>query len=243
MASWKRLLEIAGIRSIEDLSRRIDHALLKPWVSAQELERSVEELERLNLRCLILSPTLMRSAAGTTKGCLGAVVGFPFGYSTIEAKVKELEDVIGFGANEVDIVSNVQLYLLGNREEYLNEVRSLASICGEVGIKCKIIIEAPALASDQLEDVTRLVGSVTPPVSFIKTSTGYGPRPTHPEDVVAIDRTLRELGVRDKVGVKAAGGIRTAIQAVTMVASGADVIGTSTPRHILEQLDMLIKQL
>lgn len=215
-----------------ELAARIDHAVLKPWSGRSELERAVDELEELGLRCLILSPTLLREARGITSRCLGAVVGFPFGYHTIEAKIKEIEDAIAMGADEIDYVVNTQLYLIGRREEYLNEVKAAIEICRNAKVKCKVIIEAPALTPSQVEEVVRLVASLSP--SFIKTSTGYGPRPTLPEDVALIDRVLRNMGKRSSVGIKAAGGIRSGLQAAAMITAGADIIGTSTPRQVLE---------
>jgi len=222
-----------------ELAARIDHALLKPWSGKKELEQAIDDLEELDLRCLILSPTLLREAQGITARCLGAVVGFPFGYHTLEAKIKELEDVIALGAVEVDYVANTQLYITGREEEYVNEIRAIVEVCKEAGVTCKIIIEAPALTASQVEHIVGLVARLEP--DFIKTSTGFGPRPTLPDDVVVIDRVLKSLGKRDRVKIKAAGGIRSGLQASTMILLGADVIGTSTPRQVLENYSALCR--
>lgn len=231
----KQLCPVAA----SELAARIDHAILKPWSGKKELEQAINDLEELNLRCLILSPTLLREAQGTTNKCLGAVVGFPFGYHTLEAKIKELEDVVALGAVEVDYVANTQLYITGHEEEYVNEIRAVVEICKEAGVTCKIIIETPALTTSQTEHIVRLVARLEP--DFIKTSTGFGPRPTLPDDVVIIDRVLRSLGKRDKVRIKAAGGIRSGLQASTMILLGADVIGTSTPRQVIETYSALCR--
>ncbi|ALL01736.1 Deoxyribose-phosphate aldolase [Pyrodictium delaneyi] len=218
--------------SSSELASRIDHAILKPWLARKELEQAINDLEELNLRCLILSPQLLREAHGITGKCLGVVVGFPFGYHSIEAKIKELEDVIALGAREIDYVTNTQLYLLGRKDEYANEIRAVTTICREAEVTCKIIIETPALTQSQIKEVTRLVAEYEP--DFIKTSTGFGPRHTLPDDIVIIDSTLRKIGKRDIIKIKAAGGIRTGLQAAILLSLGADVIGTSTPRQILE---------
>ncbi len=220
--------------TVEELAKRIDHAVLKPSASMSELERAIRELENYDLRCLILTPTLLREARNHTRKCLGAVVGFPFGYATIESKVKELEDVIGYGADEADIVANTQALLLGKEEYYINELKALIEICKTAKIKCKIIIETPILNSvDLIAKAVELIAKNVEP-DYIKTSTGFADRPTYPEDVVVIDTKLRRLGLRDKIGIKASGGIRTAVQALTMLASGADILGASKPVSILE---------
>jgi len=216
------------------LAKRIDHAVLNPSARERELLNAVEELERHNLRCLITSPTLLKRAKQATRRCVGAVAGFPFGYSPLEAKIKEVEELIGDGADEIDYVANTQRLLLGQKDKYLNELRAVTTICRETGIKCKIIIETPLLSTrDLIEEATRLAASTTP--DYLKTSTGYAPRPTYPEDVVIMRRVLREEG-RHTVGIKAAGGIRTSMQALTLIAAGADIIGTSKPGAILATL-------
>ncbi len=219
--------------NIKELASRIDHAILRPWNSRDELETAIDELERLSLRCLILSPTLLSEARGLTNRCLGAVAGFPYGYHSIEAKIKEVEDLVAMGADEIDFVANLQLFLLGKSEPYINEIRAAVSICKNANVKCKIIIEAPALSPIQLKRVVTLIATKTEP-DFIKTSTGYGPRHTIPDDIIIIDDTLKQLGLRNRIGIKAAGGIRQGLQAALYIAIGADIIGTSTPKKILD---------
>lgn len=219
--------------SVNELASRIDHAVLRPWNGREELETAIEELEKLGLRCLILSPMLLNEARGLTKSCLGAVAGFPYGYHSIEAKIKEVEDLIAMGADEIDFVANLQLYLLGKTEQYINEIKAVTTICKNANVKCKIIVEAPALSPTQLRKVVELIATKTEP-DFIKTSTGYGPRHTIPDDIIIIDETLRQLGLRNRIGIKAAGGIRQGLQAALYIDIGADIIGTSTPKKILD---------
>jgi deoxyribose-phosphate aldolase len=224
----------------EELAARIDHAVLAPGASLSDLEAAIEDLESLGLRCLITTPTLAPIALQLTRRCIGSVAGFPFAYSPIEAKLKEVEDIVGKGVNEVDYVANTQLLLLGREKEYINEVAAAAEICRAAGVTCKIIIETPLLGDPaKIYNTARLLLERTgSSIAFIKTSTGYGPRPTYPEDVAAIRRAITDSGV-EGVGVKAAGGIRTALQALYLVALGADIIGTSRPRAIIEGLEQL----
>ena len=228
---------------VEELASRIDHALLRPSAAKSELETAIEELEKLGLRCLILSPPLLREARGLTKRCLGAVVGFPFGYSTIESKIKEVEDVIGYGADEVDAVVNAQLFLLGRREAFANEARALVEVCRENEVKCKLIVDAPLFPSRSLyRDALRVLLEHAQP-DFVKTGTGYGGRPAQPEDVLEARAAITSLGLQGRVRIKAAGGIRTGLQAALLIAVGADVIGTSKPAQLLEDYSLTLKTL
>ncbi len=242
MKPLEHLKSIIQSLSVEELASRIDHAVLAPWHTLRDAEQALEELEKYRLRCLITTPTLARELASRTKHCVGAVVGFPFGYSTVEAKIKELEDVIGYGAREADIVFNYHAYLSGRREEALNEAKALVEICRETGVTCKIILEVPALPSTETAtELAREVAKIGP--AYLKTSTGYGPRHTQPEDVLALRQGIIQAGQNGKVGVKAAGGIRTAIQALAMIIAGADIIGTSTPAAIVEGYQRLRRDL
>jgi deoxyribose-phosphate aldolase len=221
------------IFSASEIAARIDHAVLRPWSTRDELERAIEELERLSLRCLILSPTLLYEARSLTRKCLGAVAGFPYGYHTVEAKIKEVEDLVAMGADEIDFVANLQLALLGKIDQYVNEIKAVTTICRDANVKCKIIIEAPALSPSLLQKVVAAIVESTEP-DYIKTSTGFGPRHTIPDDIILIDKVLREKNVRSRIGIKAAGGIRQGLQASILLQLGADIIGTSTPSKIIE---------
>ncbi len=229
-----RLDELLRSMTPEQLAARIDHAVLKPSASRAELEKAVEELEGLGLRCLIVTPTLLPAAREMTRRCVGAVAGFPFGYHTLEAKIKEVEDIIAMGADEVDYVANTQALLMGRQGYYINELRAAREVCRAARVKCKVIIETPILSStDTISAVAEIVAREAEP-DFIKTSSGFADRATYPEDVTAIDRALRRIGLRNRIGIKAAGGVRTGLQAALLISMGADVIGSSRPKGVIE---------
>lgn len=218
-----------------ELAARIDHAVLKPESSLKEVENAIRELEELNLRCLITTPTLAPIAKQLTRRCIGAVVGFPFGYHPIESKLKETEDLLAKGIDEIDYVANTQLYLNNMVNEYVNEVKAAADLCKSAGAVCKIIIETPLLENPHsIYRATLLILENTDNINYIKTSTGYASRPTYPEDIVSIKSAINEKNYT--TGIKAAGGIRTALQALYYIALGADIIGTSKPSNILSSL-------
>jgi len=228
----------------DELAARIDHALLKPAATPADLEKAIKELESLNLRCLVVTPTLAPRARVSTKHCIGAVAGFPYGYHPLQAKLKEVEELAGIGVDEVDYVMNTQELLAGEPEAYKSEAKAVSELCRNLGVRCKLIIETPLLdTADNIARATRLILSSIRGdfVTHIKTSTGFAARPTYPEDIVAIRRVIIEEGAT--IGVKAAGGIRTAIQALLMIGLGADIIGTSKPSALLlgaEQLPQML---
>ena len=227
-------LELLKINPSE-LAARIDHAVLKPESSLKDLENAIKELEELNLRCLITTPTLAPIAKQLTRRCIGAVAGFPHGYHTIESKLKEVENLLAKGIDEIDFVANTQLYLNNMTNKYVNEVKAAAELCKNAGAVCKIIIETPLLDNPRnIYRATSLILEGTSNIDYIKTSTGYAPRPTYPEDIVAIKSAISEKNYT--IGIKAAGGIRTALQALYYIALGADIIGTSKPSNILSSL-------
>jgi deoxyribose-phosphate aldolase len=224
----------------EELARRIDHAVLSPSASMNELEAAIKELEEYNLRCLIVSPTLLPYARSSTKRCIGAVAGFPHGYHPIQAKLKEVEEVAATGADEVDYVMNTQNFLLGKTDTYIAEAKAVSELCRDLGVRCKLIIETPLLADvSAIYRATALIAEAVDAdyVTHVKTSTGYAPRPTYPEDVLAIKKAINDKNAR--LLIKAAGGIRTAMQAVLLLNLGADIIGTSKPAKILNSLKEL----
>jgi len=226
-----------------ELARRIDHAVLKPSSSLEELRKAVRELEELNLRCLIVTPTLAPEARALTKKCVGAVAGFPYGYHPIQAKLKEIEYLAALGLDEIDYVMNTQMLMLKNVEAYAAEARAVSELCKNLGVKCKLIIETPLLDNMRLimKATEIILANIdTSAVRYIKTSTGFTARPTYPEDVLAIRKALNKHNV--DMGVKAAGGIRTALQALLLIAVGANIIGTSKPATVLSSLSELSNQ-
>jgi len=226
----------------DELAKRIDHAVLRPHDTESTLKEAIRELESHGLRCLIVSPTLAAPARTLTKRCVGAVAGFPHGYSPLQAKLKEIESLAGLGVDEIDYVMNTQRLLNGDKDGYAAEAKAVSELCTNYGITCKLIIETPLLNEPPLieEAVNTLLPAINSEyVRYIKTSTGFAPRPTYPEDIVAIRQAIETRS--ERVGIKAAGGIRTALQALFYISLGADIIGTSSPSNVLQGLDTLKK--
>ena len=214
----------------EEMAKRIDHAVLRPNATFNDLERGCEEARRYGLRGICVQPWLVKNACRLLKGSevrVCAVVGFPFGYTLPEVKAREAECVMELGAQDVDMVINVSALKSGMYELVLEELTSVVDVVKEAGGVVKAILEVCYLAEDEVRKACEL--ALRAGVDFVKTSTGFGPSGATVEAV-----KLMRAVVGDRAGVKASGGIRTFEQALAMMEAGADLIGTSTPGPIIE---------
>ncbi len=222
-----------------ELAKRIDYALLRS-PTPEALEKAVEEAERLNLRAITTYYTMLTWIEGATrKAKISVVVDFPNGASHIEAKIKATEQALTHGADEVEFVVNVWQWLAGRRDYVLNEVKALSAIAKATGAKSKAIIESSLLSFSQLRQLIEAIVSLEPEKrpDYIKMNTGWFGRGVLPSEVKLAASIAKPRGL----GVKAAGGIRDAYTASLMVWLGADIIGTSSPRAIIEDAERLLK--
>ena len=218
------------------LASMIDQTLLKPTIGYAEGSEWIDANAEMGFASLCVSPFLVPPAsqrlAGTgTMVC--SVVGFPLGYSLTEVKSEEAEHLAGLGCEEIDMVMHVGAFL---EEEYRYVSDDIAAVVratdagsGGPGL-VKVILETGHLEPDQIARASTL--AVEAGARFVKTSTGFGPRGASVEDVAV----MREA-VGPDIGVKAAGGIRDLATALAMIEAGADRLGASSGREILEALD------
>ena len=156
-------------------------------------------------------------------------VAFPLGASSIYAKVQETRDALDHGAQEVDYVVNVTRVRAHDWDYVQEEMASIVAVCHEVGARAKVIFENCYLSSEEKVELCRIASEVG--IDFVKTSTGFGSGGATPEDV----RLMRE-NTREGIEVKAAGGIRTADDALTYLSLGATRLGCSAGIPIIEEL-------
>jgi deoxyribose-phosphate aldolase len=215
-----------------EVAKLIDHTLLKPEATAGEVEALCAEAVALGVLAVCVSPSLVPVAHRSLHGSgirLATVAGFPSGAS--QPVVKQLEAGVAYeqGADEVDMVIDLGLAKAGAWASLEHEVSLVRSAVPAPAL-LKVILETAALEPAQIADAAR--AAVTAGADFVKTSTGF-----HPAGGATVDavRLLRET-VGPEVGVKASGGIRTAEQAVAMVEAGANRLGCSASRAILEGL-------
>ena len=212
-----------------DLHRYIDHTLLKPDATAAQIDRLCDEAVEYRFAAVCINPTWVRRAADRLRGtpvAVASVVGFPLGATTIAVKSTETRQVLRDGAREIDMVINVGALKSGMLDLVRDDIARVSDACREVGAINKVIIET-ALLTDE-EKVTACKLAVQAKADYVKTSTGFGPGGATVYDVLLMRET-----VGPKVGVKAAGGIRTAHDMEEMIAAGATRIGASAGVQIM----------
>lgn len=212
----------------ERVASMIDHTILKPAATRDEIAKLCEEARRFRFASVCVNPTYVPLCAQmlrmtNVKVC--TVVGFPLGANRSEVKAFETERAIIDGAQEVDMVINVGALKSKDNDLVERDIRAVVEACRSIVVS-KVIIEA-ALLTDE-EKVTACELAKAAGADFVKTSTGFGPGGATAHEVA-----LMRAVVGSEMGVKAAGGIRDAETAREMIAAGASRIGASASVKIV----------
>ena len=213
-----------------ELNRFIDHTILKPEATSEDVKRVCDEAKRFNFFSVCVNTHFVPLVAGELEGTnikVCSIAGFPLGAMDSEAKAYEARRAVENGADEIDMVINIGALKGGEYEHVLSDIRGVVSACGGRAL-VKVIIEAAVLSEEEKITACRL--AVEGGAFFVKTSTGFGPPGASVEDV----RIMRKA-VGPDFGVKASGGIRTAEFALELIEAGATRIGTSSGVQIMEQ--------
>lgn len=222
--------EIVANLSVEQLAGMIDHTFLKPFGTAENIEKLCAEAREYNFAMVAINPAEVTTCVKLLEGSkvrTGAAIGFPLGQTTTECKAFETRDAIEKGATEIDTVINVRALQKGQLDIVKKEIEDMVSICKPAGVICKVILETCYLTDAEKETVCRIAKEAG--VNFVKTSTGFGTAGATVEDVALMRRV-----VGPEIGVKAAGGIRDLDTALAMIKAGATRIGTSSGVSIVE---------
>ena len=206
-----------------DLARYIDHTLLRPDATAADIERLCAEAREYGFAAVCINPTWVRRASDRLHGsdvAVASVIGFPFGASTTDVKALEARRAIRYGATEIDMVINIGALKSGMYDLVRDDIARVSDACREAGAANKVIIEAALLTDEEKVIACHLAKQAK--ADFVKTSTGYASGGATVFDVALMRET-----VGPKMGVKAAGGIRTAEDVEEMIAAGATRIGAS----------------
>ena len=206
-----------------DLAGYIDHTLLKPDSTAEDIDRICDEALKYRFAAVCFNPVWIRRAAGKLKGSgvkIASVVGFPLGASAPRIKAAEARQALRDGASEIDMVLNVGALKGGDYELVRRDIAGVADACREVGALCKVILETALLSDEEKVVASRL--SKEAKAHYVKTSTGFGGG-----GATVFDVALMREAVGPKLGVKASGGIKSADDAQQMIAAGATRIGAS----------------
>ena len=225
-------------RTTSELARFIDHTLLAPEATREEMLTICREAIGWNVASVCISPSWLPLPIGTLTSFSGAtrtsvalctVVGFPSGSHAAATKAREAELAVESGADEVDMVVNLGMVRDSRWIDIEAEVRGVRNGVDAVrrGVVLKVICESAALGDDELRATCK--AAVAAGADFVKTSTGFHKAGGATERAVAI---MRET-VGPNIGVKASGGIRTTAAALAMITAGATRIGASATREIL----------
>jgi len=210
----------------------IDHTLLKPDATSQQIEQLCQESLEFSFASVCINPIHVVQAVEHLKGSdvkVGTVIGFPLGAYSIEDKVRETNKAIEDGATEVDMVINIGALREGNDAVVEQEISGVVQAAHVHGVLSKVIIEAGLLTDE--EKVRACLLSKKAGADFVKTSTGFMAGGATVEDVALMRKT-----VGPHLGVKAAGGIRDLEQAMAMIDVGANRIGTSASVGIMGEI-------
>ncbi|GAA1367826.1 deoxyribose-phosphate aldolase [Brevibacterium luteolum] len=216
-----------------DVARMIDHTLLKPQSTAEDVAALVAEAQELGVLAVCVSPNML-PLMNTGDLVVATVCGFPSGAHHGEVKAAEAALSVRQGAAEVDMVINLGLALAGDFKGVEAEIREVVNACAEssraTGSEAivKVIIESAALNDDQI--VAACKAAETAGAHFVKTSTGFHPAGGASTHAVKLMRQT----VGDRLGVKASGGIRDAEAAQQMIDAGASRLGLSGSAAVLD---------
>lgn len=206
----------------------IDHTLLKPEATAEQVEALVAQGAELGVYSVCVSPSML--PVSVPEGLhVATVCGFPSGAHATAVKAAEAADAVAKGAQEVDMVINLGLAAQERWSEVEADIRAVKEACGSALLK--VIIESAALDDEQIVAACRAAEAAG--ADFVKTSTGFHPAGGASIHAVALMRAT----VGDRLGVKASGGIRTAADALAMVEAGASRLGLSSSAAILEEME------
>ncbi|MEL3908132.1 MAG: deoxyribose-phosphate aldolase [Treponemataceae bacterium] len=209
-------------------SKYFDHTLLKPTATEADILLVCEEANNYDFASVCVNLTQVAYARKNLNADIKVctVIDFPFGSSTASAKLMQVKDAAGLGAEEVDVVINIGKLLEGAKEYCVAELKPICEYAHKNKMLVKIIVETCYLNEKQIKDACELVE--TSGADFIKTSTGYGTRGASYDDILLFKKYLK-----GKTEIKASGGIKTLEQAKKFLSLGATRLGTSSAVKII----------
>ena len=212
-----------------ELARMIDHTILKPEATPAEVDGLCKEALEYNFASVCVNPgyvTLARDRLKNSAVKVCSVIGFPLGATTTGSKVHEAEEAISNGAQEVDMVINIGRLKSGDLKYVEADIRAVVNTAHARSTITKVIIETCLLTDEEKELACAMAKEAG--ADFVKTSTGFSK-----SGATAADVALMRRVVGPSVGVKASGGVRNYADAVLMIQSGANRIGTSSGVKII----------
>ncbi|SPE32347.1 Deoxyribose-phosphate aldolase [Candidatus Sulfopaludibacter sp. SbA3] len=219
------------LATYQDFAALIDHSLVKPELSTAQVLAGLEMARRYSIACVSVRPCDIDLAVRTLQGSSvrpGSVVGFPHGSQTTAVKLYEARDLLRRGARELDMVIALPSLISREFQHVQTELMQASEACHKEGALLKVILETAYLTDDL--KIIACGCCERAEVDFVKTSTGFGPSGYTLADVKLLRRHLPE-----EIGVKAAGGLRTAGQVLEVYEAGCTRVGTGSTAAILDE--------
>lgn len=212
------------------LARMIDHTLLKPDATPEEIAQLCFEARKYQFASVCINPTWVKLCAQLLEGTpvkVCTVIGFPLGATACEVKAFETVNALDQGATEIDMVINIGALKARDLETVARDIYGVVKAAHARGALVKVILET-ALLNDEEKTIACMI-SKEAGADFVKTSTGFGGGGATVHDVELMRRV-----VGPNVGVKASGGVRTYEDAASMIKAGATRIGASAGVKIIQ---------
>lgn len=212
-----------------ELNKYIDHTLLKATAKPSEITQLCAEAKEYHFYAVCVNGCfvkLAKAAVANSQVKVAAVIGFPLGAMSTEAKVAETKLCIRDGADEIDMVINVGMLQSGNTDDVEDEIYAIKKAAGAKVLK--VIIETCYLSEEEKKTACKL--AMNAGADFVKTSTGFGTGGATLEDVQLMKSVLG-----DQMKIKASGGIKNAKTAKEYIALGISRIGTSSGIEIVSE--------
>ena len=214
--------------SDKPLNKYIDHTILAPSASREDVLRAADEGVRYDVASVCVNPCWVELVADRLRGTgVGtcAAIGFPLGATLTSVKASEAAECVEKGASEVDMVLNVGFVKSGDWEAAMRDIEAVVkAVRGRALVK--VILETCLLTDEEKVRACEIAEAAC--ADFVKTSTGFSTGGATEADVALMRRSVGE-----NMGVKASGGVRTREQAEAMIQAGATRIGASATAKIL----------
>lgn len=208
----------------------IDHTLLKADASEKDIKKLCKEAKEYDFFSVCVNPCFVKCARKHLKGSevkVCTVIGFPLGANTTKTKLFEAKRAIAEGADEIDVVFNIGKFKEKKYSYVGKELTKIVDLCKKK-VVVKVIIETCYLTKEEIIEACKLVYECG--VDYVKTSTGYGKDGAVLDDV----KMMKEF-CKDKLKIKASGGIKTLKQVEEFILAGAERIGTSSGVSIMNE--------
>ncbi len=230
------------MNKIEELAKMIDHSILHPTMTDEDLRRECKVAKKYNVASVCVKPYAVKQAVGLLKGTdvfVGCVIGFPAGNSATAVKVFETETACNDGAVEIDMVINIGKALQGDWNYIENEIGAVTNAAHKKGAIVKVIFETDFVNKET--DIVKLCEICTNVgADYVKTSSGFGfvkgadGRYSY-EGATIPNLSLMKKSVGPKVKVKAAGGVRTLDDLIAVQKAGCTRCGATATVAMLEE--------